>query len=392
MSVVLTGQRSAPVVTMAAWWSAWSRMGWAHLVAVLMASLLMTVVDASIWVDKLDKPGVAKVLAFGLANSVLLFGVTMLAWVAAAYDSPAGGPARTWRLVWVVVASAALTAAITVPTADAIGLQELVWSLVDNKKRELPPMWLALVGHATVYSTLSFLFVAVAEVLHRRSATTSALQATQRAQARIAREVLESRLAAMQAQVEPQFLFDSLVDIETLYRQDAHRAASDLDRLINYLRVALPRLREPGSTIEAEIQLVQAYLAVVTSLHGGRPTLSVTLPDDCRCARFYPMLLLPLLQRAVRHPSGHMPESIKIGITRIGSQVAIVLRFTLPDHCDDDPELLRVRERLAGLFGVAASLDCEQIGEITQITMRVPAAAEPDTKLASNLAPKLATK
>ena len=390
MSVVLTGQRSAGLAMMAAWWSAWSRMGWAHLIAVLMASLLMTVVDASIWVDKLDKPGVAKVLAFGLAGSILLFGVTMLAWVAATYDSPAGGPARNWRLVWAIVASAVLTAVIIVPASAAIGLQELVWSLVD-KKKELPPMWLALLGHATVYSTLSFLFVAVAEVLHRRSATTSALQATQRAQARIAREVLESRLAAMQAQVEPQFLFDSLVDIETLYRQDAHRAASDLDRLINYLRVALPRLREPGSTIEAEIQLVQAYLAVVTSLHGGRPTLSITLPDDCRCARFYPMLLLPLLQRAVRHPSGHMPESIKIGISRIGSQVAIVLRFALPDHCDDDPELVRVRERLAGLFGVAASLDCEQIGEVTQITMRIPA-AEPDTKVASKSAPKLATK
>ncbi len=93
------------------------------------------------------------------------------------------------------------------------------------------------------------------------------------------------------------------------------------------MRVALPRLREPGSTIEAEIDLVQAYLAVVTSLHDGRPTLSVTLPDDCRCARFYPMLLLPLLQRAVRQPSGELPESIKIGISRIGSQVVIVLRF-----------------------------------------------------------------
>ena len=77
-------------------------------------------------------------------------------------------------------------------------------------------------------------------------------------------------------------------------------AADDLDRLITYLRVALPRLREPGSTIEAEIELVKAYLAVVTSLHDGRPALSVTLPDDCRCARFYPMLLLPLLQRAVQ--------------------------------------------------------------------------------------------
>ena len=391
MSVVLTGQRSAGVATLTAWWSAWSRMGWAHVVAVVMASLLMTVVDASIWVDKLDKPGVAQVLAFGLASSVLLFSLTMLGWVGATYDAPAGGPARTWRLVWLVVASAALTAAITVPASTVIGLPELVSSLVvDGKKKEIPPMWLALVGHATVYSTLSFLFVAVAEVLHRRNAATTALQATQRAQATIAREVLESRLAAMQAQVEPQFLFDSLVDIETLYRQDAHRAANDLDRLINYLRVALPRLREPGSTIEAEIQLVQAYLAVVTSLHDGRPTLSVTLPDDCRCARFYPMLLLPLLQQAVRHPMGHIPDSIKIDISRVGSQVAIVLRFALPDHCDDDPELVRVRERLAGLFGATASLDCEQIGEITQITMRVPA-AELDTKLASK-SPKLATK
>ena len=89
----------------------------------------------------------------------------------------------------------------------------------------------------------------------------------------------------------------------------------------------------------------------------------------------------------VRHPAGHMPESIKIGISRIGSQVAIVLRFALPDHCDDDPELVRVRERLAGLFGAAASLDCEQIGEITQLTMRVPAADS-----ANKSAPKLATK
>ena len=144
MSVVLTGQRSAGVATLAAWWSAWSRMGWAHVVAVLMASLLMTVVDASIWVEKLHKPGVAQVLAFGFFGSMLLFSTTMLAWVAATYDAPAGGAARTWRLLWAIVASAALTAAITVPMFAAIGLQELAWALMDSKKKELPPMWLAL--------------------------------------------------------------------------------------------------------------------------------------------------------------------------------------------------------------------------------------------------------
>lgn len=379
MSVVLTGHRSFRVAGAATWWQAWSQMGWAHAIAVMVASLLMTVVSASIWIDKLAKPGVAHVMAFDFVGSVLLFGITLLAWVAATYEAPPSGAVRTQRLVWAIVASAVVTAAIAVPAMTALGVHELVWTLLAGKKKELPPLWLAVAGHTTIYATFSFLFVAVAEVLHRRLATTAALQSTQRAQATVAREVLESRLAAMQAQVEPQFLFDSLVDIETLYRQDAGRAAGDLDRLITYLRVALPRLREPGSTIEAEIHLVQAYLEVVTSLHGGRPVLNVTLPDECRQARFYPMLLLPLLQRAVRPPSGAMPESIKIGISRIGAQIAIVLRFALPDHCDEDPELARVRERLAGLFGVTASLDCEQISGITQITMRVPAAGSAGT-------------
>jgi LytS/YehU family sensor histidine kinase len=77
----------------------------------------------------------------------------------------------------------------------------------------------------------------------------------------------------MQAQVEPRFLFDSLVDIETLYSKDPTAAADLLDRLISYLRAALPKLREQGSTIGAEIELLKAYISVVNALHGGRPRL-----------------------------------------------------------------------------------------------------------------------
>ena len=63
----------------------------------------MTVVDASIWFDKLGKPGIAQVLAFEPRGSLLIFISAMLAWVGATYDAPAGGAARIWRLVWVVV-------------------------------------------------------------------------------------------------------------------------------------------------------------------------------------------------------------------------------------------------------------------------------------------------
>lgn len=372
MSAVLSSDQRALQRVSPAWWQRLrTELTWRHGAAIGLCALALTLADLGYLVEKIGKPGVPLIIAFNAFDSVVLSSITLLAWMIAA---GAGGTPRerVWRLAAVVVGSAATTVAITMPIGHWLGVHDIWMSLMD-KKRAAPPIPLLFLSNTIQLSLFSFLFVLAVETLRRRGETQRAVQSAQREHASIAREVLESRLTAMQAQVEPQFLFDSLVDIEKLYRQDAVRAAGDLDRLITYLRVALPRLREPGSTIEAEIELVRAYLAVVTSLHGGRPTLTITLPEECRHARFYPMLLLPLLQRAVRHAPGALPESIKIGVNRIEQQIVIVLRFEVPDYCSEDPELARVRERLAGLFGKAASLDCHELAGVTQITMKIPA-------------------
>jgi hypothetical protein len=348
-------------------------MGWRHLAAVVLSSLLMAIVDWTVLIDKLDKPGAPLVMAFDAGVAIALFGITLLSWVAATYQAPASGSERIRRLAYAVAISAALSAALVVPVMYGLKIHDIWWALM-GKTKPIPPVSLALLGNTVQFAVYCLLFVTVAEVLQRRSLTSSAIRAAQREQTEIAREVLESRLAAMQAQVEPQFLFNSLVDIESLYRRDPQRAADDLDRLITYLRVALPRLREPGSTIEAEIELVQAYLAVVTSLHGGRPALTVTLGEQCRSARFYPMLLLPLVQRAVRQPAGGLPDSIRIGVQRAGDDIAIVTRVAGAGSCSEDFELARVRERLQGLYGSRASLDCAELDpSTTQFIMRIPA-------------------
>ena len=84
-----------------------------------------------------------------------------------------------------------------------------------EKTKPMPPHWLRFIGNTAQLSLFAFLFIAAAQNFRRRSATQRAVLSAQRAQATIAREVLEARLIAMQAQVEPQFLFDSLVDIES---------------------------------------------------------------------------------------------------------------------------------------------------------------------------------
>ena len=347
-----------------------------HLVAVLLATLVTSVLDFAFLFDKLGKPGIWKIFAFEPVTSLAIYSSALLAWLIVAADP--SERTRWSRLVVASVLSAAVATAVTMPISDAIGIDE-VWRAVMEKSKPMPPDWLRFIGGTAQLSLFAFLFIAAAENIRQRSVTQRAVLAAQRAQASIAREVLEARLIAMQAQVEPQFLFDSLVDIEKLYRKDASQAAQDLDRLINYLRVALPRMREAGSTIEAEIDLVKAYLAVVTSLHAGRPALHVTLPDECRVARFYPMLFLPLVQRAVRQPSGVPPASIRMGVSRIDDEVVTVLRFDDPAGCADDAELVRVRERLAGLYGGAASLECTERDGMVQLTMRVPAPPGPES-------------
>jgi len=281
---------------------------------------------------------------------------------------------RTTRVVYALLGAGAVAAVAGVGVWHLAGGTELIAQMAARKGKSPPALPLMVVAQYVNMLLLGGIIYAVAEMVQRRGRTQREFEAVQRRRSTLERQVLESRLAAMQAQVEPRFLFDTLVDIEALYEKDAPRAAANLDRLITYLRAALPRLRESGSTVEAELDLVQAYLEVVTAVHGGRPTLTATLADECRTSRFYPMLLLPLIQRAVRHPSGVLPESISIDVRAEPGLTVVVLRIALAGGCTDDPEMARVRERLAGLYGGAASLECAEIaGESTELTLRIPA-------------------
>jgi hypothetical protein len=296
-----------------------------------------------------------------------------LGWVLADAGSDAWRSRRT-RLLYALLGAGAVATVLTVGLWFQSGADDL-WARLAAEKGKAPKAgWLMLAADYINILVVGGMAYAVAEVFHQRCRTQLAFEASSRQQVTLEQQLLESRLAAMQAKVEPRFLFDTLVDIEALYQRDAHRAAENLDRLIAYLRAALPRLRDSGSSIEAEIELVRAYLAVVTSLHDGKPGLSIRVAENCRAGRFYPMLLLPLVQRAVRNPAGDIPEHIAIDIQRGVREIIVGLRIDRSGGCADDPELARVRERLEGLYGKAASLDCVELdGQATALTMRIPA-------------------
>jgi hypothetical protein len=352
-------------------WASTNRRQW---LAVLALGMVITLIALPHRLDLLQQFAryprqVLVELTLPTMSSVVMF----LGWVLADQGADAWRTRRT-RLLYALFGAGALATALGVAVWHQFGPAEIMAETAAARGKVFRFGWLMVVAEYINMLVIGGMVYAVAEVVCQRVRTQRVFEAAARQRTTLEHQVLESRLAAMQAQVEPRFLFDTLVDIEALYERDPEAAAANLDRLISYLRAALPRLREAGSTVEAELELVRAYLGVVTSLHDGHPRLSIDIADDCRRGRFYPMLLLPLVQRAVRPPSGVLPESIAIDVRRMGGEFRVVMRVSAVGGCADDPELARVRERLAGLYGAAATLACVEHGaESTELTLRIPA-------------------
>ena len=100
------------------------------------------------------------------------------------------------------------------------------------------------------WAWFAFLWIAMSIILKitykgRLQAEVKAAQATETAEAeQLKRQVVEARMAAMQAQVEPHFLFNTLASIDHLIETDPKRASVMQKNLIALLRASMPTMRE----------------------------------------------------------------------------------------------------------------------------------------------------
>ena len=145
------------------------------------------------------------------------------------------------------------------------------------------------------YALVNVLALVAIDGLRRRQQAASHLAAAQE-QGRIVRQQIASaRLLAIQARVDPQFLFDMLAAVKGFYEHDAARAEQLLDELAAFLRAALPRLRSARSSLKVECGLVQAHVQLLRVAGAARIDLHLELRRDLATAVFPAGVLLPLL-------------------------------------------------------------------------------------------------
>jgi hypothetical protein len=178
---------------------------------------------------------------------------------------------------------------------------------------------------------------------------------------RMSQQVTEAKLSALQAQVEPHFLYNTLASVQALTEVDPQQANAMTGHLINYLRNALPKMRESVSTVGQEVELVRAYLNILQMRMGKRLAFTIDVPPDLMEAPFPPLMLPSLVENAIKHGLEPQREGGEVVISAALADGKIVMKVAdtgrgFADTPGTGVGLTNIRERLAALYGDAAKL------------------------------------
>jgi signal transduction histidine kinase len=231
----------------------------------------------------------------------------------------------------------------------------------------------------------------VIKITYRKQiqAEATAAQAVETAEAEsLKRQVVEARMAAMQAQVEPHFLFNTLASIDHLIEVDPKRASQMQKNLIALLRASMPTMREAGGNggnagprdLGRELAVIRPYLEILKVRMEERLATEIDVPEGLLSAEFPTMMVQTLVENAIKHGLEPKPEggrlSVKAEVVHGKLNVTVAdtgLGFGRAATAGTGVGLANVRERLQLLYGNKAGLTiAENPGGGTRVSIAVP--------------------
>jgi signal transduction histidine kinase len=262
--------------------------------------------------------------------------------------------------------SLVITAYYTVIPCVGVAIGVLLANLVlgrDISRILGSPSWLgAIAANAIVISGI----IAAIYFWREKSLIADMRVAAERERLAVAeREAMLANLRALQSQIEPHFLFNTLANVVGLIHPAPDTAKLMLEKFIAYLRATLAVSRESSTTLGAEFALLKDYLAILQIRMGERLKVDAELPDALAALPLPPMLLQPLVENAIEH--GLEPK-VEGGTIRLAAQ-ADGVRLVLEVRDDgtgfkggnsDGIGLRNVRERLDKLYAGQATLAIEE--------------------------------
>lgn len=300
----------------------------------------------------------ARALTGALVQTVPWIPVT-LAVVALSLRFPLGRD--TWqRNIWVhllavpVVAFAANVLVVLgfwATAGDFGGVSELVEGAL---------LWATLRVHIT-----ALIYAAIAAITHSL-AYYRRMRDRELRLARLEGQLARARLQALNSQIRPHFLFNTLHTIGQLWRSGR---SDDADAMLDHLGALFQKVQSTSGSAEVpfseEIEMVREYLAIERSRFRDRLRVEISVDDRTLEWPVPPLILQPLVENAIRH--GISPtsaaECVEVSATIENGDLVLEVRDDGPGMRDPAPTagsgtgLSNTRERLEQLYGGDQRLD-----------------------------------
>jgi sensor histidine kinase YesM len=199
--------------------------------------------------------------------------------------------------------------------------------------------------------------------------------------ARLSEQLSSARLTALQAQLNPHFLFNTLNTITVLVRDnDRQGAVSIIEHLSELLRRTLSRHQADEVTLGEELELVRQYVAIEQSRFSDRLRPEFSIPESLMSAAVPSFALQHLVENAIRHGIARDTDAGLLLVTANRSadvlEISVINDGVSIDPAVPAPEghgIENTRERLRALYGAKASLEIAPRPEGGTIaTLRVP--------------------
>jgi two-component system sensor histidine kinase LytS len=204
--------------------------------------------------------------------------------------------------------------------------------------------------------------------------------------------VKDAEIKALQAQINPHFLFNAINTIISYTRTSPETASKLLVKLADFYRTNI----NPGAgnvSLSTELDHCKAYIAIESARFEERIRVCYDVENDISNVRLPPLILQPLIENALKHGILPLEDGGDVIITArlLGGLVYIEVRdsgigipqellcklfdddYQHSDHLGAGIALKNVNARLIALYGPEHALKVEsEAGKGTTVSFQVP--------------------
>ncbi|HET7315401.1 sensor histidine kinase [Salinisphaera sp.] len=198
---------------------------------------------------------------------------------------------------------------------------------------------------------------------------------------------MRARLEALQARIEPHFLFNTLNSVAALIAVRPADAETALEDLSTLLRARLNTDSPTAIRLAEEMRLVEAYVRIEKLRLGDRLVMEVDLSDGARECRLPSLCLQPLVENAIGHGVARLPDGGTVRVRAWAADRALFaeVRNPVAARAGRAPghrqAVTNIRRRLALAYAGAARLDFTHDETWFTVTLQLPQQDQEDAPI-----------